>query len=96
MPEGESILGCLYFCLRVIIEDVVAKLLDRIAFVGSVSTSVRLVRTSGKLAEVPLGDAVKIVTLTPAKLLGIAERKGQIAPGKDGDLVVVDADINVS
>lgn len=96
MPEGESILGSLKDGQRVIIEDGVAKLPDRSAFAGSVSTSDRLVRTMVKLAEVPLADAVKMVTLTPAKLLGIAERKGQIAPGKDGDLVVFDADINVS
>ncbi|HAN95440.1 MAG TPA: N-acetylglucosamine-6-phosphate deacetylase [Firmicutes bacterium] len=96
MPEGESILGSLKDGQRVIIEDGVAKLPDRSAFAGSVSTSDRLVRTMVKLAEVPLVDAVKMVTLTPAKLLGIAERKGQIAPGKDGDLVVFDADINVS
>lgn len=96
MPEGESILGSLKDGQRVIIEDGVAKLPDRSAFAGSVSTSDRLVRTMVKLAEVPLADAVKMATLTPAKLLGIAERKGQIAPGKDGDLVVFDADINVS
>ncbi|HPP73125.1 N-acetylglucosamine-6-phosphate deacetylase, partial [Candidatus Darwinibacter acetoxidans] len=70
MPEGESILGSLKDGQRVIIEDGVAKLPDRSAFAGSVSTSDRLVRTMVKLAEVPLVDAVKMVTLTPAKLLG--------------------------
>ncbi|HPT62173.1 MAG TPA: amidohydrolase family protein, partial [Bacillota bacterium] len=44
----------------------------------------------------PLVDAVKMVTLTPAKLLGIDHCKGVIAPGKDADLVVFDAHINVS
>lgn len=96
MPEGESILGSLKDGQRVIIEDGVAKLPDRSAFAGSVSTSDRLVRTMVKLAEVPLVDAVKMVTLTPAKLLGIDHCKGVIAPGKDADLVVFDAHINVS
>jgi len=96
MPEGESILGSLKDGQRVIIEDGVAKLPDRSAFAGSVSTSDRLVRTMVKLAEVPLADAVKMATLTPAKLLGIDHCKGVIAPGKDADLVVFDAHINVS
>ena len=96
MPEGESILGSLKDGQRVIIEDGVAKLLDRSAFAGSVSTSDRLVRTMVQIAEVPLVDAVKMVTLTPAKVLGLEYRKGIVGPGKDADLVVFDSAINVS
>ena len=33
--------------------------------------------------------ALRSITLTPAEILGVADRVGSIAPGKDGDLVVL-------
>lgn len=95
MPEGESILGSLSDGQKVIIEDGVAKLLDRSAFAGSVCTADRLVRTMVKVAEVPLSDAVRMATLTPAKVLGLHHRKGKLAAGMDADIVVFDSNIDV-
>jgi len=43
----------------------------------------------------PLHVAVKTVTQNPARLLGIKERKGAIAPGKDADLVLLEHDRSV-
>lgn len=40
----------------------------------------------------PFADALRSITLTPAEILGIAERVGSIAPGKDGDLVLFNGD----
>lgn len=94
MPEGESVLGNKDNGLPVIIEDGVAKLLDRTAFAGSVATCDRLVRNMVKLAEVPLTDAVKMATVTPARILGI-ENKGLLKTGFDADIVIFDEDINV-
>ena len=37
------------------------------------------------------GEALKAITLYPAEILGIADRVGSIAPGKDADLVVLAA-----
>ena len=37
----------------------------------------------------PLDIAIKTVTENPARVLGIEERKGSIAPGKDADLVLL-------
>lgn len=96
MPDGKSILGSLEKGQEVIIEDGVAKLTDRTAFAGSVATADRLVRTMVQLAEVPLLDAVKMITLTPARILGIDERKGSLEIAKDADLVIFDDNINVS
>ncbi len=42
-----------------------------------------------------LDAAVKMVTANPAKVLGLAERKGSIAVGKDADLVLLDDDLSV-
>ena len=95
MPPGESILGSRHNGLRVIIEDGVAKLPDRSAFAGSVATADRLVRNMIQLADVPLCDAVRMMTSTPAAIMGVADRKGVLTPGKDADIVLFDEQINV-
>jgi len=95
MPPGESVLGDLKNGLKVIIEDGVAKLPDRTAFAGSVATADRLVRNMVTIAGVPLIDAIKMMTATPASIMGVSDRKGTIAVGKDADLVLFDEQINV-
>lgn len=96
MPDGESILGSLDKGQKVIIEDGVAKLPDRTAFAGSVATTDRLVRTMVNIAEVPLVEAVRMMTLTPARIMKIDQQKGSIVKGKDADFVIFDDNINVS
>ena len=95
MPPGESILGSKHNGLKVIIEDDVAKLPDRSSFAGSVATADRLVRNMVFLADVPLCDAVRMITSTPAAIMGVADRKGSLIPGKDADLVLFDDQINI-
>lgn len=94
MPDGESVLGNLEDGLPVIIEDGVAKLMDKTAFAGSVATCDRLVRNMVRLADVPLVDAVKMASLTPARILKI-KNKGVFEIGYDADIVIFDEDINV-
>ncbi len=43
----------------------------------------------------PLNVAIKTVTQNPAKLLGLEDKKGTIAPGKDADLILLDDDHSV-
>lgn len=95
MPEGESILGSLKNGLRVIIEDGVAKLPDLTAFAGSVATTDRLVRNMIHLAEVPLQEAVRMASTTPATIMGVIDRKGSLIAGKDADIVIFDNNINI-
>jgi N-acetylglucosamine-6-phosphate deacetylase len=95
MPPGESILGSKHNGLKVIVEDGVAKLPDRSSFAGSVATTDRLVRTMVKMAGVPLLDAVRMATKTPASILGIGQRKGSLTPGKDADVVIFDENIEI-
>ncbi len=92
----EMILGSLDNGLKCIVEDGVAKLPDRTAFAGSVCTTDRLVRTMYKTAGVPLIDAIKMITATPAKLINIDKTKGCLALGKDADFVLFDDDINIA
>jgi N-acetylglucosamine-6-phosphate deacetylase len=95
MPEGESVLGNINHGLPVIVEDGVAKLPDRSAFAGSVATADQLVRTMVQVAGVPLPEAIKMITATPAAILGLAGSKGALLPGYDADLVIFDEDIRV-
>ena len=89
-----SVLGSLSEGQEVIIEDGVAKMADRKAFAGSVATCDRLVRTARKCG-IPLCEAVKMASLTPAYSIGISSATGSIAVGKYADLILFDDEIHV-
>ena len=63
------------------------------AFAGSVATTDRLVRTAIQ-AGASLTDAVKMMTSTPAEIIGIKDR-GEIVCGKRADFTVFDENINI-
>jgi N-acetylglucosamine-6-phosphate deacetylase len=73
----------------------VAKLPDRTSFAGSVATADRLVRTMTQLADVPLAEAVRMITSTPARIMGVGDKKGALVSGKDADIVIFDRNINI-
>jgi len=95
MPPGETILGGKRDGLRVIIEDGVAKLPDRSAFAGSVATADRLVRTMVSHSGQPLIDIIRMITHTPAVIMGVDTRKGSIVEGFDADIVIFDDNIDI-
>lgn len=78
-----------------IIEDGVCKLADRSALAGSIATTDRLVRTMVSQAGVTLAEAVTMATLTPARIMGIDNRKGSIQSGKDADIVIMDSQAHI-
>jgi N-acetylglucosamine-6-phosphate deacetylase len=80
---------------RVIIEDGVCKLSDRSALAGSVATMDRLIRTLVQKAEIPLEDAIRMASETPAKIMSVYDRKGSLERGKDADLMILDDDLNI-
>lgn len=94
MPEGESIIGNLKNGVKIIVEDGVAKLLDRSSFAGSVATFDRLIRTM-LAAKIPLIDVIKMASLTPARILKCNDHKGSLEIGKDADVVIFDENINI-
>lgn len=83
------------FDKRVIIEDSVCKLSDRSALAGSIATMDRLIRTMVQQAEIPLEDAVRMCSETPARLMGIYESKGSLERGKDADIVLMDENLEI-
>ena len=80
---------------RVIIEDGVCKLADRSALAGSIATMDRLIRTAVQKAEISLEDASRMASETPARIMGIADRKGTLEKGKDADILALDNDLNL-
>lgn len=88
--DGEPIVNPKY-----IIENGVCKLADHSALAGSLATMDTLVQTMVKKAAIPLADAVRMASETPAKLIGIDTHKGTLQKGKDADIVILDKDINI-
>ena len=80
---------------RVIIEDGVCKLADRSALAGSIATMDRLIRTMVQKADIPLADAVRMASETPARIMGVYDRKGSLQKGKDADIIVMDDDLKI-
>ena len=95
MPEGESILGPASTGLKVIVEEGVAKLPDRTSFAGSVATADRLVRTMIEMADITLLEAVRMISLTPARIMKVESHKGSLVEGKDADIIIFDRNIQV-
>ena len=81
--------------MGVIFEDGAMKLADRSALAGSVATLKDCVKNMYKTVEVPLYEAVRMATLTPAEVIGFNKTKGKIEKGYDADFVLFDDDINI-
>ena len=85
MPEGEYTLGGQY----VMVSGRAPRLIDgRLA--GSVLTMIRGVRNVAEKVGLGMPVALKMAAENPATLLGISDRKGSLASGKDADVCVID------
>jgi N-acetylglucosamine-6-phosphate deacetylase len=62
---------------------------------GSALTLDRALRNIFALG-VPMIDAVRMLTYQPAKLLGLEKRKGVLTAGADADLVLLDAEMEIT
>lgn len=62
---------------------------------GSALTLDRALRNIVALGT-PLDEAVRMLTLYPARLLGVESRKGTIAAGADADLVFLDSNLQIA
>ena len=81
---------------RVIMEDGVCKLADRSALAGSIATMDTLIRTCIQKANIPMEDTFRMASETPAKIMGVFDRKGSIEEGKDADIMMFDHDLNLT
>jgi N-acetylglucosamine-6-phosphate deacetylase len=69
-------------------------LFDGSAFAGSTTLLNRMVPVLRDAAGVPLAQAVRMVTLTPARIIGFDRSKGSLEAGKDADIAVFDEDFS--
>jgi len=62
---------------------------------GTALTLNRALKNAIKFLELALPEAVRLVTLNPARVLQIERRKGSLAVGKDADIVIFDRNFNI-
>jgi N-acetylglucosamine-6-phosphate deacetylase len=53
------------------------------------------VRNAVRLAHIPLDDALRAASLTPARFLGLDNERGRLVPGARADLVAITQDLKV-
>jgi len=73
----------------------VARLTEGGAIAGSTLTMDVAFRRTVRQVGLSLPEAARAAALTPARVLGVADRVGSIAAGKDADLVVLSDDLRV-
>lgn len=79
---------------KVIVKDGAARL-ETGELAGSTLGMARAVANMVRFVGVSPLEAVRMGSLTPARSVGIADRKGSLAAGKDADLLLLDSDLNV-
>ncbi|WP_328838435.1 N-acetylglucosamine-6-phosphate deacetylase [Streptomyces europaeiscabiei] len=81
--------------LAVEVVDGVARLVEGGSIAGSTLTQDRALRRAVTIDRLPIEDAVAALSANPARLLGLYDRIGSLDPGKDADLVLLDADFEL-
>jgi len=96
MPDGDYIFGPLDGGEPILRRDGVGVMPDGKALASGVMGMDHCLRTFLKLTGVSLMEAVRMASLTPARVAGCEREIGSIAPGKLADLVVLDRAMNVT
>ncbi|WP_030791592.1 N-acetylglucosamine-6-phosphate deacetylase [Streptomyces sp. NRRL S-920] len=89
--DGRYMLGP----LEVEVRDSVARLVEGGSIAGSTLTLDRAFKRSVTVDGISVEDTVRALSANPARLLGMDDTVGSLEPGKDADLVVLDADFAV-
>ena len=74
------------------VHDGVGMMFDHSCFAGSSTLLNEMIPILTKQVGVPLPEAVRMASLTPARVIGVAERKGSLAAGKDADIAIFNDD----
>jgi N-acetylglucosamine-6-phosphate deacetylase len=70
----------------------VGMLPDRTAFAGSTTLLNQMIPILVNEVGIPLHEAVRMASLTPARVIGLGDRKGSLESGKDADIAVFNKD----
>lgn len=91
LPEGTRFrMGDMEY----VVSDGVGMMFDRSAFAGSTTLVNQMLPVLTGLVGIPLPQALRMLTLTPARVIRAHERKGSLAPGKDADVAIFNADFS--
>jgi N-acetylglucosamine-6-phosphate deacetylase len=96
MPDGEYWFGPQGTGERVRRAHDVGVMLDGTALASGVMGLDHGVRTMLRATGVPLHEAVRMASLTPARIIGLDDDIGSIETGKRADFAVLDRDLNVA
>ena len=80
---------------QVFVEGEKAVLLESNTLAGSVISLNKAVKNISKWGELSVPEVVKLVTLNPARILGLEKRMGSLKEGQQGNLVVFDREFNI-
>lgn len=81
---------------EVIVEEERAIVADGSSYAGSVATMDRCLRWIVDNLDCSFQDALRMVSLTPATILGVHDRKGSLEAGKDADIAILDGQLRVA
>lgn len=91
MPDGEYELGG----QPIVVKEGAVRLKDG-TLAGSCLAMDQGVRNLLAFTGRPLAECLRMATLTPARAIGVSDRKGSLEPGKDADLVLLTPDLKVA
>jgi N-acetylglucosamine-6-phosphate deacetylase len=96
MPDGQYIFGAHDGGGEPVLrKGDVGVTLDGKSLASGVTGLDHAVRTFGHFTGVPLPEVIRMVSLTPARILGLDREIGSLAAGKHADLVILDASLHV-
>jgi N-acetylglucosamine-6-phosphate deacetylase len=85
LPEGSRfVMGGMEYEVG----DGVGMMFDRSAFAGSTTLLNQMIPILIDVVGIPLVEAIRMTTLTPARVVDVANRKGSLEAGKDADIVI--------
>lgn len=91
MPDGEYLIGPLDGGEPLLKRDDVGMTLDGKALASSCMGMDHMIRTFERLTGEPLWKVIRLASLTPAKIAGVEHRFGSLEPGKQADIVILNA-----
>lgn len=96
MPPGDYVFGPRDGGITIVSDGRVGWTTDRSALASSVRGMDHMVRHMHQVVGIELPEAIRMATLTPARILGLEANLGSLTVGKRADLVLLDAELNVA
>jgi N-acetylglucosamine-6-phosphate deacetylase len=74
------------------VHDGVGMMFDRSCFAGSTTLVNDMIPILIEYVGIPLPEAIRMASLTPARVIGVEDRKGSLEAGKDADIAIFNDD----